>query len=69
MGLLVVSITSNNFLTNSVSGQTEISEGAKHDSIMREVSLNNEICDIDSESPFSPNALTAYRWNVAVGHA
>jgi len=57
MGLLVVSITSNNFLTNSVSGQTEISEGAKHDSIMREVSLDNEICDIESESPFSPNAL------------
>jgi hypothetical protein len=57
MGLLVVSITSNNFLTNSTWGQTENSQGAEHHSIIREVSLNNDICDIDSESPFSSNAL------------
>jgi hypothetical protein len=58
MGLLVVSIASNNFLITSIQGQTEISEdaGSSH-TTMREVSLNNDICDIDSESPFSPNAL------------
>jgi hypothetical protein len=57
VGLLLVTIASNNFFTTSVRGQIEISGGEGSGAIMKEVSLNNEICDIESESPFSPNAL------------
>ena len=59
IGLLALSITSNNYLINSTWAQTEIFSNAESDSIpiTSEVSLDNGICDFNSENPFSSNAL------------
>src|SRR4030095_6734909 len=58
-GLLALSITSNNYLINSTWAQTEIFSNAESNSdpITSEVSLDNAICDFNSENPFSSNAL------------
>lgn len=62
MGLLAVSITSNNFLTNSTWGQTEISNGAETDPIpiTSAISMDSDICDI-SEGPVSKALLERLR--------
>jgi hypothetical protein len=59
IGLLSLSITSNNYLLNSTWAQTEIFNNAESDSIpiTSEVTLDNGICDFNSENPFSSNAL------------
>lgn len=59
MGLLALSITSNNYLINSTSAQIEIFSNAESNSIpvTSEVSIDNGICDFNSENPFSSNAL------------
>src|SRR4030095_9843541 len=62
MGLLAVSITSNNFLTNSTWGPTQISNGAVTDPIpiTSTISLDSDICDI-SEGPVSKALLERLR--------
>ena len=59
IGLLALSITSNNYLINSTSAQIGIFSNAESDfiPITSEVSLDNGICDFNSENPFSSNAL------------
>src|SRR4026207_1644959 len=59
IGLLALSITSNNYLINSTWAQIEIFSNAESNSIpiTSEVSLDNAICDFNSENPFSSNAL------------
>ena len=59
IGLLALSITSNNYLINSTWAQIEIFSNAESESIpiTNEVSLDNGICDFNSENPFSSNAL------------
>jgi hypothetical protein len=58
-GLLALSITSNNYLINSTWAQTEIFSNAESNSdpIRSDVSLDNGICDFNSENPFSSSAL------------
>ena len=58
-GLLALSITSNNYLINSTWAQTQIFSSAESNSdpIRSDVSLDNGICDFNSENPFSSNAL------------
>jgi len=58
-GLLALSITSNNYLINSTWAQTQIFSSAESisDPIRSDVSLDNGICDFNSENPFSSNAL------------
>ena len=58
LGLLLVTITLNSFLTNPIGGQTIIPNLGESDSNMRELFSNNDNCDFDSESPFSSNALS-----------
>jgi hypothetical protein len=62
IGLLAVSITSNNFLTKSTWGQKEISDDAETDSIpiTSAISLDSDICDI-SEGPVSKALLERLR--------
>ncbi|MDW0335413.1 MAG: hypothetical protein QN755_06875 [Nitrososphaeraceae archaeon] len=59
IGLLALSITSNNYFINSTWAQIEIFSNPESDSIpiTSEVSLDNGICDFNSENPFSSNAL------------
>ena len=59
IGLLALSITSNNYFINSTWAQIEIFSNAQSDSIpiTSEVSMDNGICDFNSENPFSSNAL------------
>lgn len=59
IGLLALSITSNNYLINPTWAQIEIFSNAESDSIpiTSEVSMDNGICDFNSENPFSSNAL------------
>ena len=58
-GLLALSITSNNYLITSTWAQTQIFSSAESNSdpIRSDVSLDNGICDFNSENPFSSNAL------------
>jgi hypothetical protein len=59
IGLLALSITSNNYFINSPWAEIEIFSNPESDSIpiTSEVSLDNGICDFNSENPFSSNAL------------
>ncbi|CAN5619223.1 hypothetical protein BH18THE1_BH18THE1_20560 [soil metagenome] len=59
IGLLSLSITSSNYLFNSTWAQTEIFSSGESNSIptRSQVSLDNGICDFNSENPFSSNAL------------
>jgi hypothetical protein len=59
IGLLALSITSNNYLINPTWAQIEIFSNAEFDSIpiTSEVSMDSGICDFNSENPFSSNAL------------
>ncbi|MDW3680084.1 MAG: hypothetical protein QOA14_11025, partial [Nitrososphaeraceae archaeon] len=59
IGLLALSITSNNYFINSTWAEIEIFSNPESDSIpiTSEVSLDNGICDFNSENPFSSNAL------------
>lgn len=60
LGLLLLTITLNGFLINQIRGQTIIPNlgESDSDSDMKELFSNNDICDFDSESPFSSNALS-----------
>jgi len=62
LGLLLLTITLNGFLINQIRGQTIIpnlgESDSDSDSDMKELFSNNDICDFDSESPFSSNALS-----------
>jgi hypothetical protein len=58
LGLLLVTITLNSFLSNPIRGQTIIPNLGESDSNARELFSNNDICDFDSENPFSSNALS-----------
>lgn len=57
LGLLLVTITLNGFLTNPIGGQRIIPDLGS-DSDMKDLFSNNDICGFDSESPFSSNALS-----------
>jgi len=58
LGILLVTITLNGFLSNPIRGQTIIPDLGESDSNVRELFSNNDICDFDSESPLSSNALS-----------
>lgn len=60
LGLLLLTITLDSFLTNPIKGQTIIPNLGESDSDMKELFSNNDNCDFDfdSESPFSSNALS-----------
>jgi len=53
-----MTITLNGFIANPIRGQTIIPNLGEPDSDMKELFSKNDICEFDSESPFSSNALS-----------